>query len=354
MPGPGGGRLQATTYDQFRPAGRLDEPSGPAARRRPGDGGPADDPGNGQDRSGRPGPRWPSAPAGAAITPSTPRRSWPTRPADPAAVGASAAYARYQPLGGGPRHHAVELPPVAGGPFCRPGAHGRQCGAAQARLQRPPVRRCYLFRPFRARRLPRWDLPGPSHRPFPVSRAWSRDRRVPAVTLTGSPARPVRPWAPFAGVDGQAERAGAWWQRCLYRHAVAPTSCAAAAGGHHRPAARTMGSPASPPSASSSTRPSPTSSSEFVQDMTALVVGDPGTRRPIRPPATAAARDDIEELVADAVAKGARGAVRWRAAPRPGLGTTSPTVITGLTRRCACTARRVLGRGRPVPCGQRR
>jgi succinate-semialdehyde dehydrogenase/glutarate-semialdehyde dehydrogenase len=69
----------------------------------------------------------------------------------------------------------------------------------------------------------------------------------------------------------------------------------------------------------------------FVQDMTALVVGDPGQETTdLGPLASAAARDDIEELVADAVAQGAQVLCGGERLPGPGW-YYPPTVVTGLT-----------------------
>jgi succinate-semialdehyde dehydrogenase/glutarate-semialdehyde dehydrogenase len=69
----------------------------------------------------------------------------------------------------------------------------------------------------------------------------------------------------------------------------------------------------------------------FVEDMTALVVGDPlEETTDIGPLATSAGRDDIEGLVADAVAKGAEVLCGGERLPGPGW-YYPPTVITGLT-----------------------
>jgi succinate-semialdehyde dehydrogenase/glutarate-semialdehyde dehydrogenase len=69
----------------------------------------------------------------------------------------------------------------------------------------------------------------------------------------------------------------------------------------------------------------------FVENMTALVVGDPMQETTdIGPLATSAGRDDIEELVADAVAKGAKVLCGGERLPGPGW-YYPPTVITGLT-----------------------
>jgi succinate-semialdehyde dehydrogenase/glutarate-semialdehyde dehydrogenase len=65
--------------------------------------------------------------------------------------------------------------------------------------------------------------------------------------------------------------------------------------------------------------------------MTALVVGDPMQETTdIGPLATSAGRDDIEELVADAVAKGAKVLCGGERLAGPGW-YYPPTVVTGLT-----------------------
>jgi succinate-semialdehyde dehydrogenase/glutarate-semialdehyde dehydrogenase len=69
----------------------------------------------------------------------------------------------------------------------------------------------------------------------------------------------------------------------------------------------------------------------FVENMTALVVGDPMQETTdIGPLATSAGRDDIEELVADAVAKGAKVLCGGERLAGPGW-YYPPTVVTGLT-----------------------
>jgi succinate-semialdehyde dehydrogenase/glutarate-semialdehyde dehydrogenase len=70
----------------------------------------------------------------------------------------------------------------------------------------------------------------------------------------------------------------------------------------------------------------------FVQDMRDLVVGDPmdsGTQ--VGPLATEQGRDDVEELVADAVAKGAKVLCGGERPDRPGWW-YPPTVIAEVTR----------------------
>jgi succinate-semialdehyde dehydrogenase/glutarate-semialdehyde dehydrogenase len=69
----------------------------------------------------------------------------------------------------------------------------------------------------------------------------------------------------------------------------------------------------------------------FVEKMTALVVGDPlDETTDVGPLATSAGRDDIEELVTDAVAKGAKVLCGGERLASPGW-YYPPTVITGLT-----------------------
>jgi len=70
----------------------------------------------------------------------------------------------------------------------------------------------------------------------------------------------------------------------------------------------------------------------FVERMTALVVGDPMEESTdVGPLATEQGRDDVEELVADAVAKGAEVRGGGRRLDTPGW-YYPPTVLTGITR----------------------
>ena len=85
----------------------------------------------------------------------------------------------------GSRRHAVELPVLAGLPFCRARARRRQCRLAQARFQRPAMRagdRGDLPRG----RLPERRLPDTADPLAPWSNPVIADDRVRATTLTGS------------------------------------------------------------------------------------------------------------------------------------------------------------------------
>ena len=116
-----------------------------------------------------------------------------------------------------PGGHAVELPPLPGHALCGARHHGRQRGAAEARLQRAPDRPVHRGR-VRARRRPPGRLPDPAHR-FGCRRACAARPAHPG----GHPHRqfPRR----RRGSEGhrrgdQEDGAGAGWQRPLRRPAV--------------------------------------------------------------------------------------------------------------------------------------
>ena len=173
-----------------------------------------------------------------------------------------------------------------------------------------------------------------------------RDDRVAAATLTGSgPAG--QSVAAIAGERDQEGRAGAGRQRPVHRHAVRRPAPAARVGARSR-AASTTASPASRPSASSCTRDVYDEFERlFVEQMAAKTVGDPmadGTD--VGPLATEQQRDDVEELVDDAVAKGAKVLCGGAAPDGPGC-YYPPTVLPASPRRCGCTPRRCSARSRP-------
>ena len=115
------------------------------------------------------------------------------------------------------RHHAVELPVLAGLPLRRAGADGRQRRAAQARVERAAVRardRGHLSpRRLSGRRLP--DAPRFAR---PMWLHCSPMRGSSAVTLTGSEGAGQRRGG-AGGTRAQEDRARARRQRSVHRHA---------------------------------------------------------------------------------------------------------------------------------------
>ena len=96
-----------------------------------------------------------SAPPRAATTPSTPHSMLAAKHV--AVEAGTARFVAFHPLGRRARRHAVELPLLAGLPFRRAGADGRQRGPAQARLAtcrnaRWPSRNSSAARAFRVAR----------------------------------------------------------------------------------------------------------------------------------------------------------------------------------------------------------
>jgi succinate-semialdehyde dehydrogenase/glutarate-semialdehyde dehydrogenase len=81
----------------------------------------------------------------------------------------------------------------------------------------------------------------------------------------------------------------------------------------------------------------------FVDNMTALVVGDPlDEHTDVGPLATSSGRDDVEELVADAVAKGAKILCGGKRLPGPGW-FYPPTVVTAITPQMRMFSEEVFG-----------
>ncbi len=248
-------------------------------------------------------------------------------PADPAAVGASAAYARYQPLGVVLAIKPWNFPLWQVVRFAAPALMGGYVGLLK-HASNVPQTALYLSGLFERAGFPDGTfqalLIGSSRVEGVV-----RDRRVAGVTLTGSgPAgaavgalagEMVKPsvlelggsdaFIVMPSADLGAAAAVATTARCQNNG----QSCIAAKRFIvHQAVADEF-------------------ERRFVQDMTALVVGDPlDETTDVGPLATAAARDDIEELVADAVAKGAKVLCGGERLPGPGW-YYPPTVITGLT-----------------------
>ncbi len=173
-----------------------------------------------------------------------------------------------------------------------------------------------------------------------VEQVLSDDRRVAAATLTGSePAG--QSVAAIAGRRAQEDRARARRQRPVRRDAVGRPGPRPPRSPSPR-AARTTASAASRPSGSSCTRTSPTSSTQlFAERDGRAAVGDPMDEdTDVGPLATEQGRDDVEELVADAVGKGATVLVGGQRAGRPGLVLPADPGHRASRRRCGCTARR--------------
>ncbi|HUB70407.1 MAG TPA: NADP-dependent succinic semialdehyde dehydrogenase [Acidimicrobiales bacterium] len=81
----------------------------------------------------------------------------------------------------------------------------------------------------------------------------------------------------------------------------------------------------------------------FVENMTALSVGDPlAEQTDVGPLATSSGRDDVEELVADAVAKGAKVLCGGERLPGPGW-YYQPTVLSELTAEMRMYSEEVFG-----------
>ena len=261
-------------------------------------------------------------------------------PADPAAVGATAAYARYQPLGVVLAVMPWNFPLWQVIALCRTGADGRQRRAAQARLERPPDG-AVPRRALRARRLPGGQLPDPADRLVPSRAGHPRPagcRRDPDRLRPGGRGRRRR-----GRRDDQTERARARRERRVHRHAERrprkqrprwrrPPACQN--NGQSCIAAKRFIVHESSPTSSSgaSSRRCPRST-----------VGDPlEESTDVGPLATSSGRDDVEELVADAVAKGAKVLCGGERLSGPGW-YYPPTVITELTPEMRMYGEEVFG-----------
>ena len=246
-------------------------------------------------------------------------------PADHAAVGASAAYARYQPLGVVLAIMPWNFPLWQVVRFAAPALMAGNVGLLK-HASNVPQTALYLSGLFERAGFPEGAFHALLIGSSRVERV-VRDRRVAAVTLTGSgPAgaavaavagETIKPSvlelggsdALMPSADLEAAAAVATTARCQNNG----QSCIAGKRFIvHEAIADEF-------------------ERRFVENMTALVVGDPMQETTdIGPLATSAGRDDIEELVADAVAKGAKVLCGGERLPGPGW-YYPPTVITGLT-----------------------
>jgi succinate-semialdehyde dehydrogenase/glutarate-semialdehyde dehydrogenase len=259
--------------------------------------------------------------------------------ADAGAVGATAAYARYQPLGAVLAVMPWNFPLWQVMRFAAPALMAGNVGLLK-HASNVPQTALYVQDLFRRAGFPDGSfqtlLIGSSR----VERV-VRDRRVAGVTLTGSgPAgaavaavagKMVKPsvielggsdaFIVMPSADLDAAAAVATTARCQNNG----QSCIAAkrfivheavADGFER---------------------------RFVENMAALTVGDPlDERTDIGPLATSAGREEIEAQVADAVAKGAKVLCGGRRVPGPGW-YYPPTVIAGLTAEMRLYAEEAFG-----------
>jgi succinate-semialdehyde dehydrogenase/glutarate-semialdehyde dehydrogenase len=248
-------------------------------------------------------------------------------PADHAAVGASAAYARYQPLGVVLAIMPWNFPLWQVVRFAAPALMAGNVGLLK-HASNVPQTALYLSGLFERAGFPESAfqalLIGSSRVEGVV-----RDRRVAAVTLTGSgPAG-----AAVAAVAGETIKPSVLELGGSDAFIVMPSADLETAAA----VATTARCQNNGQSCIAAKRfivheaVADEFERRFVDNMTALVVGDPMQETTdIGPLATSAGRDDIEELVADAVAKGAKVLCGGERLPGPGW-YYPPTVITGLT-----------------------
>ena len=248
-------------------------------------------------------------------------------PADPSRVGATAAYVSYQPLGVVLAVMPWNFPLWQAMRFAAPALMAGNVVLLK-HASNVPQTALYLAELFERAGCPKGSfqtlLIGSSRVESVI-----RDRRVVAVTLTGSgPAgaavatiagATIKPsvlelggsdaFIVMASADVEAAAAVATTARCQCNG----QSCIAAKRFIvHEAVADEF-------------------EERFVENMAALVVGDPlEESTDIGPLATNSGRDDVEALVADAVAKGARVLCGGERLPGPGW-FYPPTVITGLT-----------------------
>jgi succinate-semialdehyde dehydrogenase/glutarate-semialdehyde dehydrogenase len=248
-------------------------------------------------------------------------------PADPAAVGASAAYARYQPLGVVLAVMPWNFPLWQVVRFAAPALMAGNVGLLK-HASNVPQTALYLAGLFGRAGFPEGAFQALLIGSSRVERV-VRDRRVAGVTLTGSgPAG-----AAVAALAGAVVKPSVLELGGSDAFIVMPSADLAAAAA----VATTSRCQNNGQSCIAAKRfivhqaVADEFERRFVQDMTALVVGDPGQETTdLGPLASAAARDDIEELVADAVAQGAQVLCGGERLPGPGW-YYPPTVVTGLT-----------------------
>jgi succinate-semialdehyde dehydrogenase/glutarate-semialdehyde dehydrogenase len=248
-------------------------------------------------------------------------------PADHAAMGASAAYARYQPLGVVLAIMPWNFPLWQVVRFAAPALMAGNVGLLK-HASNVPQTALYLSGLFERAGFPEGAfqalLIGSSRVEGVV-----RDRRVAAVTLTGSgPAG-----AAVAAVAGETIKPSVLELGGSDAFIVMPSADLEAAAA----VATTARCQNNGQSCIAAKRfivheaVADEFERRFVENMTALVVGDPMQETTdIGPLATSAGRDDIEELVADAVAKGAKVVCGGERLAGPGW-YYPPTVVTGLT-----------------------
>ena len=248
-------------------------------------------------------------------------------PADHAAVGASAAYARYQPLGVVLAIMPWNFPLWQVVRFAAPALMAGNVGLLK-HASNVPQTALYLSGLFERAGFPEGAFHALLIGSSRVERV-VRDRRVAAVTLTGSgPAG-----AAVAAVAGETIKPSVLELGGSDAFIVMPSADLEAAAA----VATTARCQNNGQSCIAGKRfivheaIADEFERRFVENMTALVVGDPMQETTdIGPLATSAGRDDIEELVADAVAKGAKVLCGGERLPGPGW-YYPPTVITGLT-----------------------
>ena len=202
--------------------------------------------------------------------------------------------------------------------FAAPALMAGNVGPAQARLERPADAPCSC----------RSCSSGPGSRrvlPDPPDRLARGSRRSSATTVwwpspSPGPGPAGSSVAAIAGDVDQEVGARARRQRPVRGDALGRPR-PGGRGGHRSPVASTTGSRASRPSGSSPTSTWPTSSSDCSSaEMSALVVGDPmDDATDIGPLANAQQQQDMVDLVADAVAKGATVLCGGIGARRPWL-----------------------------------
>ncbi|HTV11640.1 MAG TPA: NADP-dependent succinic semialdehyde dehydrogenase [Acidimicrobiales bacterium] len=248
-------------------------------------------------------------------------------PADAAAVGAGTAYARYQPLGPVLAIMPWNFPLWQVVRFAAPSLMAGNVGLLK-HASNVPQTALYLGELFERAGFPAGGFQALLMGSARVERV-IRDKRVAAVTLTGSgPAGAAvgalagemikpsilelggsDPFIVMPSADIEAAARVATTARCQNNG----QSCIAAKRFIvHKTVAEEF-------------------EKRFVGHMSALKVGDPlDEATDVGPLATSSGRDDVEELVADALSKGAKVLCGGKRLPRPGW-FYPPTVLTGLT-----------------------
>ena len=248
-------------------------------------------------------------------------------PADPRAVGAGEAYARYQPLGVVLAVMPWNFPLWQVVRFAAPALMAGNVGLLK-HASNVPQTALYLSRLYERAGFPEGSFQALLIGSSRVERV-VRDRRVAGVTLTGSgPAG-----AAVAAVAGEMIKPSVLELGGSDAFVVMPSADLEAAAA----VATTARCQNNGQSCIAAKRfivheaVADEFERRFVEKMSALVIGDPlEETTDIGPLATSAGRDDIEELVADALSKGARVLCGGERLSGPGW-YYPPTVITGLT-----------------------